>query len=333
MTIYRRLNQAGEGGNFTTWWLIKTMLDAGWTVLASGSGTGGLYDSSNVFDLAQTPKNGNSLDPNGVGIGSEPWGYRNCWVLFEDPSGNRQYVFQRNNSAGWGYDSTWYFSYSPSGVFGVGQTAGVDWDEDTAPTASDIVSLYNAGSQIWWNDTPTLTHVAADDTPSPNGEYGVLCLEIRPTNVLSGYFVIDDLRNAPSTHPHALTNYCAPQTNRLDDGYYHAQASSPYSPGTISDFGGDGQSYFYNAPHCLWYGGSFQCLPANGGVGVDGKERAAPIVAGFVGREGYIGTSRWFRDPSVSRGYPNTGNSLQYLFVNDLLIVDLWDGVTTPATV
>jgi len=331
MTIHRRLNTAGFGGNHTTWWLIKTMLDAGWTVPASGSGTSGLYDSSNVFDLAQLPKDGNNLDPNGVGIGSEPWGHRNCWVLIEDPDGNRQYTIQRGPSSGAGYDSTYYFYYSPGGLFGAGQTPGVDWDEITVPTASDAAVLMS--TNILSNGfTTTLTHVAADDTPSPTGEYGVICLEFKATNYLAWGFLVDDLRNASPGHPHALVNYCT-SNQSLTLSSYHATGGQN-SPGGVSDYGGDFPTYYYNAPHCYWYGSNDTiCLPNNGGIGVDGKERAAPIFAGFIGLEGYIGSSRWIRDPSVSRGYPNTGTGLQYLFVNDLLIVDLWDGVTAPGTV
>lgn len=330
MTIYRRLNVNGQGGNHTTWWLIKTMLDAGWTVPASGSGSSGLYDSSNVFDLAQTPKNGDILDPNGVGIGSEPWGHPSCWILMEDPAGDRQYTFQRSASSGWANDGAWTFIYSPSGLFGVGETPGIDWDEVIAATASDGTTLTPAGDLF--HNNLTLTHVAADDVPSPAGEYGVICLEFYATNNLHGMFLVDDLRNASPGHPHAVVNWCLNVANGLTLEKYHGTSGAD-SPGGVNNFGGNLQSYYDNAPHCRWYGGGVECLPSNGGTGGDGKERAAPVFAGFIGREGYIGTSRWIRDPSVSRGYPNTGTSLQYLFVNDLLIVDLWDGVTSPGTI
>lgn len=331
MTIYRRLNQAGFGGNYTTWWLLKTMIDAGWTVEASGSGTGGLYASSNIFDPAQSPKYYTILDPNNVGIGSEPWGHPGCWYLVQDPAGNRQYTFQRSLNAGNFYDGTWTVQYSPGGIFGDGQTAGVDWDENTTPAADDSATLADSGVFVN-NAGASLDQIACDDTPSPEGEYGVLCMEFQPTNSLRSVFLVDDLRNAPVGHPHALVNYVMVNADRLSLSYYHA-TTTQQSPGTVTDFGGNAQRYLSNAAHNYWYGYTSVGLPGNGGVGIDGFERAFPITIGMVGFEGYMGTSRWFRSPSVIHGYPDTANSEIYMFVNNVLVVDLLDGVTTPATI
>ena len=296
---------------------------------ASGSGTGGLYATSNVFDTAQTPKHGGILDPNNVGVGSEPWGHPSCWYVIEDPDGNRQWSVQRSASSGSFNDGNWTITYSPSALFGAGQTPGVDWDEDTAPTASDGAVLLSASNIFTDSAGSTLTHVAADDVASPTGEYGVICMEFQATNSLRGMFLVDDLRDASANHPHALVTWAMNTSNNLTTGAYH----SSDSPGGVSDYGGSTEIYVDNFRHCFWDTIGGVGLPGNGGTGVDGQERAAPIFVGFQRIEGYVGSSRWFRDPSVSRGYPNTGSTLQYLFVNDLLVVDLWDGVTTPGTV
>lgn len=332
MTIHRRLNQPGMGGHYPTWFLIRTMLDAGWTIPMSGSGDGGLYATSNVFDPAQAPKNSSSRDPNGVGVGLEPWAHPNCWAVLQDPSGNRQYLIQRYGTDGDTYDGYWRFFYSPGGLYGVGQTPGVDWLENVRPAASDQASLDDL-STIWCNGTTaTLTHVAADDAPSPAGEYGVICLAFQPSNSLAAAFVCDDVRHGAATEPHALTNWVMQANDRLTRAYYHG-TTGQQSPGGMRHYSTPIQAYETNLWHGRWYGYTGECLPGNGGTGVDGKERAAPIVVGFKNSIGFIGVSRWFYDPSVIRSYPDTGASLQYLFVNDLLVADLWDGVTAPATV
>lgn len=332
MTIYRRLNQNGFGGHYTTWWLVKTMLDAGWTVPMSGSGTGGLYATSNVFDLAQSPIYYTGLGPNGVGVGSEPWGYQSCWIVLEDPSGNRQVAFQRSGSAGNFYDGDWNFYYSPGGRFGEGQTPGTDWDEDTLPNAPDR-GTEASGLPIFEGDAdPSICHIAADDTPSPEGEYGVFCIEYKPTNTFSGIFMLDDLRDAPVGHPHPYTVF-AEWYQGLTSPRFHATGSVDKSPGTVVGAGTPGEVYSTNCRTCRWTSYVANQMPGSGGVGVDGKERALPLIVVSSGAQEYRGVSRWLYSPSVTRDYPNTGNSQQYLFTGVVLIADLLDGVTTPASI
>lgn len=331
MTIYRRLNQAGQGGHYTTWWLIKTMLDAGWTVPFSGSGTGGLYDSSNVFDLAQSPKYYTILDPNGVGIGSEPWGHRSCWICLEDPGGNRQMVLQRSVNSGNFYDGTWTLYWSPDGRFGEGQTAGVDWDEDTAVNAPDRAA--EVSTAIFNNNAAaSLAHIAVDDTPSPEGEYGVFCVELASVNTVRGVIMLDDLRNAPVGDPHPITVFGA-GSGVFGSAFFGTSGAD--CPGTVVDYGTSAQRYVYNCSYCDYWGYSQTALPNNGGTGVDGKERAAPIVvvAPSSAPLSYLGISRWVKAPSVVRGYPDTASGEIYLYLNSVLVVDLLDGLTTPGTV
>lgn len=331
MTIHRRLNQAGQGGHYTTWWLLKTMLDAGWTVPFSGSGVGGLYDTSNVFDLAQSPKYTTILDPNGVGIGSEPWGHRSCWICLEDPSGNRQMVLQRSGSAGNFYDGHWYIYWSPGGRFGEGQVAGTDWDEDTVINAPDRGTEISNLAIFNNNAAASLAQIAADDTPSPEGEYGVFCVELENVNAVQGVIMLDDVRNAPVGHPHPITIF-GDGSGALSANSLHGSLGAD-SPGTVIDLGQDVQRYTYNCRYCDYYGYSSRSLPGNGGIGVDGKERALPIVVVSSSVFNYMGVSRWLRTPSVYHSYPDTGGSQQYLYLNGVLVVDLLDGATTPGTI
>jgi len=332
MTIHRRLNQVGLGGNYTTWWLIKTMLDAGWTVPMSGSGIGGLYATSNVFDLAQLPIYWSGLGPNGVGVGSEPWGHESCWIVLEDPSGNRQILLQRSAAGASAADSDWYLYYSPGGRFGEGQTPGTDWDADSRSDAPDI-GTEASNSAIFRNGgDPSLCHVAADDTPSPEGEYGVIAVEFYPTNAFSGIIMLDDVRNAPVGHPHPYTVF-AELSQGLTNSRFHGTGSTDRSPSTVVGAGTPGQVYVQNCRTPRWTSYVANQMPGGGGVGVDGKERALPLIVVSAGAQEYIGVSRWLCSPSVTRDYPNTGSSQQYLFTQVVMIADLLDGVTTPASI
>lgn len=332
MTIHRRLNVSGLGGHYTAWWLFKTMWDAGWTVPMSGSGTGGLYDTSNVYDQSQAPKYFSIRNPNGVGIGSEGFGHEACWLVLEDPSGNRQVLWQRAATASDGYDGNWEVVWSPGGRFGEGQVAGTDWDEDQRPVAPDEGVEFNAeffedGGSTKFN----LIHVAADDTPSPAGEYGVFCLEVVNPNYPHATFMIDDLRETPVGEPHPVTVFVKGAVP-YSPSNLHAYLGMD-SPGTVFDYGGDLERYYTNCPYCDYYGYASLALPNNGGTGVDGKERAMPIVVLSSGLPKYLGVSRWLRTPGVNRQYPHTANSETLMFVDGVLVVDALDGLTTPATI
>lgn len=336
MTIHRRLNQPGQGGHFSTWYLIKTMLDAGWTVPMSGSGNGGLYDTSNVYDLSQTIYKGGSVPPNGVGIGSEPWGRALCWIVLEDPGGNRQVAFQRSDTLTDFYDGSWACQYSHGGRFGEGQVAGTDWDEETLPDAPDKgVETTTTNNTFRAQGIASITHVAADDVPSPSGEYGVFCVEFVATNAITGVFMIDDLRNTVTGWTHPLTVFASKSYTYtpLSLNYLYGIQSARDSPGTLIGAGTPGERYIIDSYYMKYKAYNTDCLPAYGGTGVDGKDRVFPLAVISPQVSTYIGTSRWLRIPAVSHGYPNTANSLQYLFISDCLIVDLWDGATTPSSI
>jgi hypothetical protein len=336
MTIHRRLNQACLGGNHATWWIIKTMLDAGWTVPLSGSGTGGLYASSNVFDTTQTPVQYSLLPPNNVGVGSEPWGYEGCWAVLEDPSGNRQVIIQRSTSPGDATDDEWYFGYSPGGTFGTGQTPGTDWDENTTPAATDQRNLLGApesGNAIFrQGGSASLLHIAVDDTPSPAGEYGLIALDFSAGNVNDSSFIIDDLRDVSPGHPHPLTLWATSANNPWTDGTLSG-TSVPSRPAGIAAYGSNAEffGYWY---HLHWRLGGTVKIPSVGIVDADGSERVFKIAVGWRDLEQYVGTSRWlYWELVAARGYPDTANTLQHLFVADVLIKDILDGVTTPSSI
>jgi hypothetical protein len=335
MTMYRYLNKTGYGGNHTTWWILQAMIDAGWTVSFSGSGVGGVYSGGDVFTHSGgvNPKQYSLitvLSP----IGSAEWGYRSCYVILKAPTGNMQIGFWRSTIGADTSDDEWYIGYSPAGTYGSGQVAGTDYDEDTMPAATDEYAIY--GSRVSFpsifgiGGTANLLQVAADDAASPNGIYGVFCVELIATNTVKSVFAIDDLRNAPSAHPHAVVFLAG--ASPVITAAVIGTGGAGVKNRTVFDYGGtptwNGVPYntIYNAA-------SGVVIPNGGGVDADGYERGIAPSVGYYSSEGYMGTSRWVRWPAISRAYPNTGVNETYLYVNDGLVANLLDGVTTPANI
>jgi hypothetical protein len=301
----------------------------------SGSGTGGLYATSNVFDMSQSPKQNSLKDPNNIGVGSEPWGHAYCWLVLEDPSGNRQVIWQRDSSNTDNGDDEWYFGYSPAGTFGSGQTPGVDWDQDTTPAALDQYNI--AGTPTSWvsyfqaGGSGDIIHVSADDTPSPAGEYGVFMVEMIPPGNVGGVFMLDDIREVPTGHPHPLVMFVEGSTDSLTIGNIGGVSTPKYAK-TIQDYGGGGEALINLLALNARYGSTVY-MPNVSGRNRDNKERIHKVIWGFNGTEGYMGLSRWMRWESNDRDYPYTAEGKTLVTLNDMLIADLWDGSTVPAVV
>jgi len=333
MALHRIQNMFTRGGNQASWWLIKTLIDAGWTVPMSGSGNGGIWASSNVYDMAQVPQYSPNVPANGIGVGSEPWGKGNCWIVLEDPGGNRQYIFRRDPIETATYDDEWHWGYSYGGRFGEGETPGTDWDENTEPTAPDIANLGGSPTSETgiWQDANAygLVFVLADDVPSSEGEYGFIQITIEPTNSSFGCVMVDPLVNAPVGHPHPLTM-----------GYAWDRTSITFTVGDLNQNWhmrtwtrlGEGLEAWatinYTAPYSAGYK-----IPQYGGIGADGKERAIASIVGFENNEGYMGISRWLKWASVVREYPRSANGYRDLFVDQAIFEDMLDGVTPPASI
>lgn len=337
MALYRKQNQQIYGGNHAMWWLIKTVVDAGWTIPMSGSGTSGLYTTGNVFNMAQLPKQWSLLDPNGVGIGSEPWGHPNCWAVLEDPGGNRQYIIRRDAVTGDNNDLLWHVGYSHGGRFGEGQIPGTDWDEGTEPTAPDIVNLLGSPTTegtLWQaGGSYSFVDVVADSTPSPAGEYGFLIIEFDSVNSSRSCFIVDDVRNAPVGHPHPLA--MGLRNNNPGTLFNATNLNENWNFTTWRDLGGGGEAWVtVNYPWYRWGGASSlnPQFPLRGGVGADGKERAMAALVGFENSVGYMGISRWIKWSGVAREYPGTANGGKDVFIDQALFKDLLDGTEPPLT-
>lgn len=330
MTIHRYLDVLGQGGNHTTWWLFKALTEAGWTVAMSGSGTGGLFATSNVFDMSQLPKQGDIVDPNGIGIGSEPWGHPGCWFVVDDPSANRQILLKRFGPYGAGsYDTWWTYRYSRGSRFGEGQTPSLDWNENTPPAAPDEATEWDTTGLFSPGGEATRCFIAADDTPSPSGEYGFIAVEFRATNAFKGIIVYDDVRECPDGLKDCVTVW-AGDANDIGTGNFLGGNGSPgslYYRDTIFE------DWNINTYYCGWYGYNRYAAPNGGQVSADGKEYILPIPVVSKEPSVYVGFSRWFRVPSINHSYPDTGGGELYMFNGNVVIVDLLDGLTTPTPI
>jgi len=338
MALYRTQNQQIYGGNHAMWWLIKTAVDAGWTIPLSGSGLSGLYTAGNVFNMAQLPKQWSLLDPNGVGIGSEPWGHANCWAVLEDPAGNRQYIIRRDSVASNNNDNQWHVGYSHGGRFGEGQIPGTDWDEDSQPIAPDNTNLLGSPTSegVLWQigGNYSFVNVVADSTPSTAGEYGFIIIEMDSVNSSRSCFIVDNLRNTPVGHPHPLT--MGLRDNNSGTLFNATNLNENWHMYTWRDPGGPSEAWVtVNYPWCRWGGASSlnPQVPSRGGIGDDGKERAIVAPVGFENSVGYMGLSHWIKWSGVSREYPSTANGGKDVFIDQAVFSDLLDGTELPLTI
>lgn len=334
MTIQRRLNVPGQGGNWTAWTVRAILDDAGWTTVSSGSGGEGFFGAGwafagvNTGDSSVRPSEEDLVGPPikirtvGIAFGSEILGNGECWFLMRSPTGDRELCFQRTGTRSSGYDGYWGIYYSPASGF-TGGTAG------TRPTASDEHEIHDILAQLWQagSGSPNnLIHAAADDAASPLGEYGFVVLELVATNTTRSIVWLDDLRaELPASDPEPLV-VGAESMTLLDSNMVSRKGWAHV------DVGGPGEAW--ERIGYAWPYVNGQAYELVGGASkYDGAERPIPLHAVDPDIGGHLGASRWFQAAAVAHGYPNTGGGQAHLFVNDTMIKDFWDGASTPSTI
>jgi hypothetical protein len=332
MTIHRSLNVAGLGGNYTTWEEIQVMLAASHTMDASGSGIGGVYSAvGSVFKDSINPVSGSNVTAIGVGVGDEHWGGRKCWALMTSPDGS-QLCIQRDSIFGDSYDDEWAYGYSPGGNFNLGAA-----DEETPPTATDLINLWGTLGSAWSaihtpGGTTNLIHVAADDAPSPDGMNGLICLEFIATNVLDSIVCFDDFRTDPTIsgdfNAHAKSWYLSGQSTALAQTTLYGAGGFD----VIKDYGGGAEQQIDLYFNRLTNFASTPLYPGNAGTPSDG-EVPFPVPLGNHAVSGFAGLSRWFRWPAFVRPYNARSLAEDLWYVGDVQIQDLPDGSTIPATI
>jgi len=331
MTIHRTLNQAGLGGNYTTWWLIKTLEAAGWVIGSSGSGTGGIFSGvGDVFDPAINPVVNSAITSIGVGIGSENWGNARCWVVLTAPDGS-QLAIQRDDTNADSYDDEWAYQYSPAGTYQ--HTSGL---ANTVPPSIDAIDIHGTVNSSWPSihengGTANLIQIAADDALSPAGFSGFIMLEMIASNQIESMLMMDDFRNVPSGQfaAHAKTIYI----NDGPDSCDWAQLTSlTVGPKTIIDYGGGSEAWECAPCHRIVDGVAHNLYPNAGGAPASG-EVPFPVPIGRYDHGGFGGLSRWLKWAAVSRGYNERSVSELLWYFGDVVIQDLSDGVTIPASI
>lgn len=330
MTIHRRLNVPGFGGNFVWYTILQTLLDAGWKVQASGSGIGGVYSATgNVFDMTIGGRIGSNQTV-GVGVGNETMGNGSCWFRVADPDQNRELLVTRDPTVGDSGDDEWWCGYSKAAKFTGGSPSA-----NTFPSATDEVTVSQTGTKTSpgsihnTGTTANLTHVVADDTASPSGEYGWLALEMTATNTSKSVMGLDDIRNTATgdTHPLVLFH----MTNDLIETTFRSSTSELK---TIFDDGG-GSEVWDDAQYCVPFGAASYKNTGNQSV-YDLLERPATLIVIGVPTGGYVGTSRWIYLAAVTRGYPNDGgvaSSRDHWYIGESVLRNFGDGSTAPAAI
>jgi hypothetical protein len=319
------MNALCLGGNCVVWYFTRLLIDAGWTVRMSGSGVGGVYNSSGdcFVDNTTNPVTGSNVTDIGGGYSNaQHFGNAKCWIVMSSPGGC-ELCFWRGTTGSDSGDGVWTIAhaYTPYTMIG--------GDEETAPlTSTGVVSIdgsltvpnaniFHPGSEIG------IAQMAADDTPSLAGAYGAFLLSLEGGNALGAVLGIDDVRNCPVTADYPQMIIYSNTSSGLTAAGVRATSLFGYnnfslSAETFDNIIGPGGYYL---PATAAY-------PGEGGISNwDGKEWAMPIPVGF-GADGYIGTSRWLSWPAVTRGYPNTSNSKVNVFVSEVLIKELGDGTT-----
>jgi len=403
MALQRYLNKGGLGGNHTIWWLLQAMIDAGWDMIMSSSGAGGVVAESsddtgsiadqggntmrltdtgqfanakvgdfisisgsgstndgdffkitartdnyveytnaagadesagsldwtltgNVFDPTDNPKNGNAVSDLGT-FGDDHFGNDHCWIVMRDPNGH-EVLFARDANYGDNYDDEWFMSYSRAAGFALPASP----DPDVPPSATDEQTVSSSGTKA----TPgaihsigtaaTIVHAAADSTPSAGGFYGFFAVEMIATNEVKCHIMLDDLQNVASGDVDGAT-------------FTHDNAaldlSQLFNPGNAArramvDVGGAGEAWLGTSYMALVDYGSRYWSSMGGTSKYDGAERPMPIVVAEPTVGGYLGMSRWLNWAAVARDYPNTGDSFNVLYIDSVVVLDLWDGSTTP---
>ena len=313
MAIQRTLNSTGFGGNHFMHCVKTAAKAAGWTVSRGGTGTGGAFREDGVDPFSGWAPGDSVVLPE-LGVG-------NCWFCLKDPAGNREFLFMRRLNAGSASDGYWWVGYSPSGAYSGG-------DETTKPTAADEVSVSVSGSKatpasVHVNGTTAnIVHVAADDAASPHGEYGLIAVEIKATNTTQAALVIDDLRQVATGDTDALSMGHAGVSFGISNWYrYTNRIVDPLA-----------SRLYTSCVPGLTYGGSYYYVAGRASE-IDGIERPLPVLLVHVTAFGYQGFSRWFYQPAVARGYPNTGDSLSGMYFDQSYIPDFWDGASVPLTI
>jgi hypothetical protein len=322
----------------TNYWTIvyalKENLKArGWTVVRSGTGTSGTYNSS-----------GDSITSAGTASGTPgQLSNVNTWFVIQDPSGagGRQFCFSCNTV---NRDDLWRIKYSATSGFSGGSPSATQ-----VPSAADEVVLLGSGTDAsptmtnWWANASAGTHrwqcIIDDAAPYPF----ILINYISGGNP-NGFFGIDACQfpAAGDVDPIVIMMCMADSSSATTNGNYSISSNlSGNSTGFYAWFrkGLSGAQFWKLSGCAIKDGSSNSIFPAGGGTNPHTvKDDLVPVVyarhSSFSSPTGYKGVSKWFQHNSATRTNTDTisvasAGAKDYAHFGVLVVP--WNG-TTPVT-
>lgn len=340
MAKHRHTDKAGFGGNHSTWWLIQALIDAGCTVAASGSGTGGTYSAAgDVFDPAANPYNYGSaagLAKLASGAGTEPWcSAVRAWILLTLLDGS-QLIIQRGTTTNDSGDAHWNIGWAPNGDWTI---AGCNTNTCPSATASGKLrwlrgAANGAGSTAFSAGTiSTRSHAMADDTASAAGQYSWIVVEIEPANQLGGVLACDAFNQAKSDLMQGagkvpLVFWTTANAVAMAGSYSSYMSMQPAIaaaagdfPQALVDFGGGSESWDTVTYHDV--GDAVGVMyPANAGAPAAGQPDE-PIQIGSRLHGGFFGFSDLFAWVATARSYPDQDTSQYGIYMTNVFVMEL----------
>jgi len=212
--------------------LKEELVDEGWDVVSSGSGTGAAYNASGDVHAPGTTYAG-TLD------------LANAWFRLRAPvamSPRREYVFQRPNTA----HSVWRVYYSSDGTGFTGATPSAT----VRPTASDEQSIINltGGTAAWWATVAGSTKadiIIGDAIEGFSFFFGVR--EIGEY-LYRGGMALDVLLNANANDTDPAVNvrmFAASVSKSANNEYFRTTNASFFSTSAYAASGGIGGAGWY----------------------------------------------------------------------------------------
>jgi len=348
MALVTRLNVSGTGGNHTTWWAIRTLLDAGWTAVQSGSGTGGTYSAvGNVFDLGvgQNPfiySLGVASGKLASGAGTEPWcAAVRAWIVLRAPAPDgAELLIQRGTGANDAGDANWNIIEAPGGFNFAGCNA------NTAPAAAATPGQWyrygdtnpdSAGAACFSSGAVNnLFSVSAENAASVPGHvgavgrYGFCLVNFTAGNALNRMWCRDPI--VPT-----YMDLAAPLPVRyyLGTTSHHADGAAPtLNWRRIHDFGGGGMAVVSAANCRVSTSAGTLIYPDNAGVPAAGQPDMPGIIGTLTGAAGFVGFSSMTVTAARIRAYPdNSVNRLWWYLGSDGIAVRIGDGITLPGSI
>lgn len=283
----------------------EVMVTAGWTVMYSGTGTGGTHGASDLI-----------ID------GTVLEGTR-AWFRIRHPDGIRELIIQRING-----NMLWRVKFSLAAGFTSAPTGGGSIDEDHTPSATDEEDILGGGtdnapasSAMFGSDGTYQWKVGADDT-SP---YNVYAFGL-PTGggIVNATWIIETLSQLQITDADGTYIYIKKTTPTYINLWSDASGGYCFAPSATP-------TIWTNYGALIYYTDATRIIPSSMGSNpISGEDELFPVPFGRkagVSNSGYKGISIQLKWTGTSR---SSGDTLTVSTTRDRIIFgDIsvpWDG-------